>query len=282
MDKNPGMELSQIARLLFNESANEWYSSLLLIMVIGLLGILLSSLPLSPDIKLIFAITSFVLFLISYYLRIKSDEKHDRAETMRRQAALSEGLGMAISKTQVSEWRRRAGCKVVEEAEENPREDEYYATREDVGPLRLLEMTIESAFYTRHLYSNISKIFGIALLITGIFAIITISILPISVFGNTLASKIAYTVYSVLPIVISIDIFFWYMRLERSVTNLLEIESDMEKLADGDDSSEAHVIRLISEYNCIVGNGIPIHNFLFKLWHKEINTLWNKRLKSQT
>lgn len=51
----------------------------------------------------------------------------------------------------------------------------------------------------------------------------------------------------------------------------------MEKLVEATEIGPDQVLRLVSEYNCRVACGIPIHPFLFKIWQNGISKLWEKR-----
>ncbi len=60
-------------------------------------------------------------------------------------------------------------------------------------------------------------------------------------------------------------------------SSILEIEKDMERLSENRIIKPEQVVRLVSEYNCQLACGFPIHNLLFQLWHDEIEVLWKHR-----
>jgi hypothetical protein len=51
---------------------------------------------------------------------------------------------LPIERVQASEWRRRAGRRILERFKLKPREPDYYTTTEASGPARLVAMTLES------------------------------------------------------------------------------------------------------------------------------------------
>ncbi|NMC26681.1 MAG: ferrous iron transport protein B, partial [Syntrophomonadaceae bacterium] len=69
-----------------------------------------------------------------------------------------------------------------------------------IGIRTLMESGLLEAFGGMETFSRL--FFGIPA--EAFVAVLIMSLLPISVFGNTLASKIAYTIYTALPIVISV------------------------------------------------------------------------------
>lgn len=278
--ENIGLELNQLARFLFDEAANEWYASVVFQIIAGIIGVVISFLSLSDSLNLLLAIIVFSLLAWAYYLRVRFDENYDTAETMRRQAALSEGLNLPVSKTQVSEWRRRVGKKILNRFEVEPRADDYYATGERPGPKKLLEMTVESAFYTRHLYVKLKTVIWRLFLGALVLSAVILTLLPFDFINQSMAIRVAYSLYLVLPILLTIDLLFWALKLNRLVSSICEVEKDMERLAEQNNVQESDVIRLVSEYNCQVSGGIPIHNFLFARWHEGIEELWKKRHNS--
>lgn len=272
-----GAELNQIARLLFDAAANSWCFSGIAQILAGVTGIVVSLLTLNDSEKLISAIAGFGVLLIAYCLKMKSDDQYSTAETMRRQAAFSEGLNWPISSTLKSEWLRRVGNKIIKKAETNPRAEDYYNSEEETGPRKLLEMTIESAFYTRHLYSYLTGLLWVLFLGSIFLCFLVLSFLTSKIVPNEYVTLIAYALYLVLPILLSLDLIGSIIKLNGLTSAILEVEKDMERLAGEDNPNSDQVIRLVSEYNCQVACGIPIHPFLFKIWQDGISKLWNIR-----
>lgn len=279
MDKlKRGKELSQLSRFLFDSAANKFYFALGIEVVAGTVGVVASLIYLNDQGKLVFAIIGFLLLLVSYILRVRFEDEYDRAETMRRQSVLSEALGWDISKVQFSEWRQKAGQKILNRLKKEMRPEDYYETQERLGPKRLLEMTRESALYTRCLYNKLHGLIGIGLLASfGMLIFVLFAILPIQFLPTSTQIVVAYAIYLILPLVLSSDLLGWFLRLGRVKSEIFRIEEAMERIAKQKTVQEAEVMRLVSEYNCQLVGGLPIPNFLFNLWHGEIRELWETR-----
>lgn len=276
-NESTGAELNQMARILFNSAADNWYLGIFLQIIAGTIGVAAGLLVLNDTSKFIFALIGFIVLAWAVALRIISEGKHSRAETMRRQAAFTEGLGWSVSDTLMSEWRRRVGQAIVNSVESNPRSVDYYYSKKHTSPRRLLEMTIESAFYTRHLYAYLAKwILGL-LSCSIILSFLVLAVLPAKIVPDELSLQIAYTIFLILPILLTIDLLSSAIKLNGLKSAVFEIEEDMEKLSRTKRVYSEQVIRLASEYNCQVACGIPIHNWLFKMWHGEIDLLWSRR-----
>jgi hypothetical protein len=270
-----GEELNQLSRLLFDSAANKWYGALGIETVAGVLAVMFNFISLSGDTRLWAAASVAILSLIAYLLRQWFEWQYDLAETMRRQSALTEGLGLAITNTLYSEWRRRSGKRILARLNFKPRDAGYYATTRRIGPKKLLEMTLESAFWTRALYIRLRRIatllsiFGIALII-GFFVSLSFQSIP-----DTLAESIAYAAFLLVPVLLSINMIGWALKLSRLITSIAQIEGDMEQLHKTSRVDEASALRLIFEYNCQLVAGFPIHNLVFKLSHDAIQKEWD-------
>lgn len=275
-NRQRGEELNQLARLLFDNASDNFYLSVGIEIVAGLVGIV-ASLMVNSDIgKFLSAVMGFALLAWSYFLRLRFDEKYDRAETMRRQSVLVEALNWNIGISQFNDWRRMAGQNILEKFRVQPRNADYYETKVGFGGKRLLLMTYESCFYTKFLYCKLKDFILYILLFSLVLIVAVYSVLPMNVFSS-LEIKIAYTIYLLLPVILSSDLLGWYFKLDRLIKSLAEVEGDLERLDKSKKYTEADVMRLVSEYNCQVASGFPIHNWIFNKWHQEIKSLWDSR-----
>jgi len=274
---NQGNELGKLAKVLFDRATASFYTSMFIEIVAGSLGVIIGLMEISDKSKVIFAVFGFLLLAIAYYLRIKFEAVYENAETMRRQSVLAIGLGWKIGRIQFSDWRMFAGKKALQETEKNPLSLNYYASGEEVSPKRLLEMTQESAFWTRHLYCYLSFYvwlgFSLAILL---FA----SVLTFSASGyiqQGLATKIVYITYLILPLILALDILNWGFRLNRLIASIRSIERGLETMEDEKFFDEKQILRLVFEYNCQLTQGFPIPGVFFNLYHDNIQSLWEKR-----
>ena len=222
-----------------------------------------------------------VLLLVAYGLRLLSEDKEETAQTMRRQAALSEGLGWPIEPTQASEWRRKVGSDIRKKASAQPRADDYYATSEAPSPRRMAAMTRESAFYTRHLWLIVRNwlMVGFAI-VGGALAVVVIAALVDS--NQPGADLLAAQVVSTAALLaITIDALGWSIRLTRKADAVREVERGLDHVLRQSEMTETDVLRLVSEYDCEVATSFPVHPWIFNRKHDEIRGLWDEHLKEQ-
>jgi hypothetical protein len=274
MDNKQGEELNQLSRILFDRAVGLWGWSIALELAAGVFGIIASIAGTSLNQATIAAIAVAILLCLAYYLRFRYEGKYDIAETMRRQSVLSEALNWPISKAQFSEWKSRAGNRIIKKHHKLQRSKRYYETTEGLGPKKLAEMTYESAFWTKNLYIVIRGYFLSLLIgvIVGFVLLISLSAIPYA--EQNLRIYFVYAIYLFIPVLLAMDFIGIVIKSHRSISPLGEIEKHLEEIIHKDKLEIDEVMRLVSEYNCIVSAGIPIPKWLFKLHHDRIAKIW--------
>ncbi len=272
-----GEELSRFSNLLFNQSAAEWHWGVGLEMLTGFWMVLMVELGFSHELKLIFAVLGFVSFAVAYSLRFRAEDTFDLAETMRRQSVLSESLGWPVNHLQFSEWIRRCGHTVLQRFKQFERPNDYYSTKAEPGPRKLLEVTLESGFWTRRLYLKLRTLMGVVFLGMIAFTIVVFCMAVLRVVPEQEQIQLVSAVFLVLPSVMLFDLLEWILKINRLSDAIKEVELDLERLAEQPIVTESQVMRLISEYNCVVSDGFPIHPLLYTRWREQVREMWESR-----
>ena len=203
-------EIGQLARRRFGRAARLLYTSIAVEGISVLISFGLLILSVRGDAGIGGGALVVVLLVGAYYLRLVFQEIYDSAETMRRQAVLTEALGWSINSMARSEWMRKAGWNDTSRAIAQPLPDDYYATQDNRGGKRLARMTAESAFYARNLYGKVRPwLLGALLSAVGLVIVgfVTVSLRATS---DHVDAVIAQTVYLLVPLVVSWDLFGWW------------------------------------------------------------------------
>lgn len=274
MDKQQGAELSQLGRFLFDKAANYWQGSIILELLAGCVGIIVSIAHLSLSWNTCVAIIATLIMCAAYYSKFRFEWLYEDAETMRRQAVLCESLAWPIGRAQFNEWKSKAGKKLLKKITEQKRAVDYYETKTPIGPKRLAEMTFESAYWTINLYKKIKLYFSAFLITILAIFILLISLSVIPFVSQDLRIYIVYTIYLLIPVLITIDFLGIVIRCSKSIIALKVIEDHLEAVINEGAPKLEEVMRLVSEYNCIVIAGIPVPKWLFNLHHDEIDRMW--------
>ena len=269
--------LGRISNLLFDRAANLWYRALAIQVLAVAASAVVAGLSLTGTADSVAALGLLMVVAAAYATRLVAEEKQETAETMRRQAALSEGLDWPIEPTQLSEWRRKAGTKILRRADADPRANDYYGTAASPGPRRLAEMTLESEFYTRHLILGIRTVLIIGIVIVAALALlvmyVTLSIPQAAAIGGIVGKIVA----SAILISIAVDVLGWIWRLGRRAGALLEIEASLDRALAKVALTPEEVLRIVAQYDCEVTASMPIHPHYFAWKHDEIRDLWERR-----
>jgi len=263
----------------FDAAARKWYLAGSLEILAGLLGLALALVVIPKDWALLGAVGGLVILIVAYGLRLLAEDQHETAETMRRQAVFTEGVGWPIDRIQASQWLDKAGRRVRKQWRATPRDDDYYTTEQDISPLKLAEMTMESAFYTRLLYSRLRVL---ALCLLALAVVMSLAALLAAGFEFTSAvtdSQLVLAVSLLLPLVLSLDLLGWALRLQRKMNGIFAVEEELERLTKDGHISGTDVLRLVAEYNCEVADGIPVLSWLFWRWHNDIRDQWQHHIE---
>jgi len=275
MDNQQGAELSQLSRILFDKAAKCWQGSIVLELVAGCIGVYIAIAHRSLNWSTLGAIVTSIILCVAYFLKYKYEGLYDIAETMRRQSVLSEALDWPISRAQFNEWRSKAGKKILKKFSIQQRAHDYYETKKPFGLKRLAEMTFESAFWTKNIYKKIKSCSSCFLAVIVVIFILLISFSVIPYAKQDLRTYFVYSIYLIIPVLLAIDFLGILIRSSKSIHVLDELEKHLEKYSKEDAPKLEEVMRLVSEYNCIVCTGIPIPNWFFRLYHDEIAKIWN-------
>jgi hypothetical protein len=270
-----GEELSKAARSLFNSAARKWYGAAALEVAAGVFAAVFGLFDLGPSYAVWGALLAMVLLVWAYGLRLQFDRTYDLAETMRRQSVLSEALDWPVNARQLSEWRRSIGKKVRQQVQATRRDPDYYDTKQAVGSARLAEMTFEAAFYTRQLYLKLRFCLIVLLTVACLLVGLVVFTALTDVVPKTAGVLVATFLLSAAPIVLTLDLLGWVLRLSRLIEAICDIEDSLRDLITRGQLDQTEVLRLVSEYNCQVIDGFPIHSWLFNRWHNEVKELWD-------
>lgn len=276
-NQKQGAELNQLSRILFNKAGSFWQLSVSFEFVAGLMAVAASLLTSTLEVNTIWAIASVIVLAVGLFFRYRFEEIYDVAETMRRQSVLSEGLNWPISRAQFNEWKSRAGKKVLARFSVQSRSDGYYETQITPGAKRLAEMTFESAFWTKNLYKKLRTYLWVILGMAAFIFIVLLTFIPLSISSQSSQTYLIYAIYLTIPALLSIDFLGLVLRIQRSISGLSDVEKSLEVLCAQEAPQVEEVMRLVSEYNCIVNSGVSIPDWLFKMHHDEIQSYWNKQ-----
>ena len=259
---------------MFDKAALTWQQSIGLELAAGLVGILFSLFARTMQLSVIGAMLVIALLVVAYFLRYSAHSTYDDAETMRRQAVLGEGLGWPLGRAELLDWRNRAGAEILALAQKTPRPDDYYDNNLGEGAKKLAEMTFESAYWTRCIYRHMRKYLVIALTIAGVLAFALIGVALSDFVPAEAKTLLAYAAFLLAPVVLTLDFLGMTLKLQRAIKELKDLMVHLENVAKEAAPTEAAIMRLVSEYNCIVSAGVPMPSWIWKRHGDAIGKSW--------
>lgn len=272
---NKSQKINQLSRLLFDKASDLFYGSMIAELILGI--IIACASPKLTTATQQYALSGMALFFlfVIYLIKKYSETLHGDAETMRRQSVFSQSLGWGLDTLSYQFWKDKAGNKLVQNLEENPLPDGYYATNQTAPAKKLLEMTNESSFWSMHFNKKAKHLFIILL---GIFILISVFVLfSLPYFSDP--KYPAHVLVLLITTLLSLDAIGLVHRLHINQSELKEIYVKTTEILvkRGLKKDEPLAIRWASEYNCLMANRVPMFRFFYKWWHDEIQHKWDTR-----
>lgn len=259
---------------MFDKAALTWQWSVGLELFAGAVGMLLSLNAFSAQANLAGATFVLAVIVVAYILRYGANGTYDDAETMRRQAALSEGMGWELARADLNKWRERAGSKIMAKAALKPRPDDYYDNALGEGAKKLAEMTFESAHWTKCLYKRLRNYLVAILIVAALIVVMLVGVALFDVVPTAHRTALAYAAFLFAPIVLTVDFLGMVLKLNRAIAELESLSPSLEREAKLTSPKTGGVMRLVAEYNCVVSAGVPIPYWLWKRHSSAIAASW--------
>lgn len=220
------------------------------------------------------AMLAFLIQVCTLLCRRVSNSHYRLGESVRRPAMLQDGLGMKPSALLIARIAARLG---VPSEGSRLSMDRYYASSSPPSPLRLVQNTEESAFWTAELSkkaaSFIVRSFGVAavLMILVVYLAIQIGV------GNQYSDAFAKAFLATLTFWMSSDLLMlaWrYTSLAEAADNVL---SDSEVFFSHQEKADRDAIVIMDGYNCALAAAPVIPEFIYGRNRDRLNDAWSIR-----
>lgn len=203
----------------------------------------------------------------------QSKQKKDIAEHARRLLLIVNGLGYQVSKKELTDLF--ASFSISETAGKKWESKDYFQSTHKIGYLRLSHLLQESAFFSKHLYSESAKISWVMFSIIFLISLATLFVLPI-LPSLSWVITIAKIISVVLMFLISIDLFGRALEYTDASNSIRYIDDKLENTYRSG-MKEGDILLVFSDYNTTVSSAPLIPTFIYN-WNKtRLAKLWNKR-----
>lgn len=228
------------------------------------------------------ATTPFVVAIlgIAWELAIyRSDHVKGMAQSLRRRLDMRDGMGWEIAPDDIADLLIRCPAAVKDMAKGEIAKEPYFASDLDPGQMRLLEITRESAWWSKHLTGKLSRyclavfVAATALSIAGLIVALYSSA-ALSPIPGTDYAAIARVVTSVLTLVLSlgtVKLALGYRDFERKSAKVEETANlAMQRGA----TSDVEAIKIAHEYALARSSAPMIPEWIWETHQRELNELW--------
>lgn len=207
--------------------AKRWYSAYLVcqfsVLVFG--GIAIFG-QMNPSLV---AVIGLLTILATEYLRWKSDYWKAHGEWAKRKWEMTDGLGVPVDNQSIADWLAARPEGFLTNVTSDEMRGSEFDSHRPKGPVRMIENTRESAWWSKHESRRMVALLGIilAVVVAGGFVAITLSIASL----NTAEVKQSgYLVQSVGGIVCSVWAFVVSINLIRLLADFHAFASDAEEI----------------------------------------------------
>ncbi len=207
-----------------------------------------------------FAMGVLLLQLVAFLARSASGSNFDAGETIRRAAMFQDGLGIQPSGARIAIVVARLGGNAAPKA---PYLGEYYGSAYPIGPLRLLDICHESAFYTWQLAGRVVRFLrfalGTGLLLSFLIPVVALQVgLPTSRAESI--GKLSVVFISLWTTGELAKLYLKFAALEKASERIV---CESEPLLASSLATEQAII-IASEYNCALScAGVPIPEWIY-------------------
>lgn len=216
---------------------------------------------------------AFVVELAIFLARKQSDAHYASGESVRRPAMLQNGLGIKLPPSQFAKIMAKYG--IPPEGERITPEN-YYDSREPVGPRRLLEITEESAFWTGQLSERMADFVNrLLFVVVGVLVIVGFIVVQAGwpAARGELVAKIMMATVTVWCTGDLLALHHKYDSLARIVQGVL---GDCEAVLSQPQSGIESLV-VLGEYNCALATAPVIPGFIYNRNRQRLNLAWASR-----
>jgi len=219
-----------------------------------------------------------VLVVFGYLLKHQYDVIRSYAEAARRITVLVKGVNFKLTEKKYAELEKPFSRKAREEANMAMEKNQaYFATVADHGPVKLFEMLQESAFYTHMLMEKTAKYAG--WMTIGFFTLLILALYLIAFvvpeLGQNLNSNLVVGIMLIYLTSGALRIRGVYQDIGAKIR---QIDDEMENRRElKRKPTLLEVFGLLNEYDCLMMEVPVIPDIVFDINQVELNSIWDKR-----
>lgn len=223
-----------------------------------------------------FTIFSFLLQVAVFVLRLLGEQQFNIGEQLRRINILNDGLGVKASPVELLRVIRRTGKSNFSPS---PASGNYFDSKLAPGPNRLIEILLESAFWTHSLAESCFYWFLSVAIVGGSATLLVIVALlnkNLTVANGQTATVAVLTVLTFWSASDVLNIALKFRKLSKETEGICSAAEAVLK-NKSQFPSEFEALSMLSDYNSALASSLPIPDWIYSRNQNSLNTLWSKR-----
>jgi hypothetical protein len=216
---------------------------------------------------------AFALTITSEWFAWRSDKTKAIAESLLRKLDYRDSFGWEISKSELSDVLARTPAKLRKRIPPEGEREDYFASRNDVGPCRAAQNVQESAWWSKHLAEKMGQ-YTFTLTIAATVGSLLILIISVGTVQNfDILSGVGRVVTAVLMLVLSLGLIrltLGYYGFNRKAQRAEERANELLKYGCG----EIDAVKLYNDYHLDRAAAPLVPDQAWRWNQDHLNQLW--------
>jgi hypothetical protein len=254
----------------FDRAKRWWAAGLglkLTVVVVDVLFVFFSPTPWSAPLVV------FLLGAVSEAVLLYFERLYGKAEALLRKLDARDLMGWDITPEELRDFIVDTPQKLRTTLQ--TAEEQYFASKESVGPKKTIEGVQESAWWSKHLAKTMAIICSLAAGLLVLSSLVTLLISINAVQGPDVLSNIAKIVASTLAVVFSLGLVNLIVSYYAFSTAADDIEKEAVSMRRAGVSDPVQAVKLMNDYHLARASAPPIPSWLWKRRGDDLNERWN-------
>lgn len=264
--------LPDIRNHLYDKSEKRWLASVVVTLVVQLLAVA-SVLVNNQTFIVVSGLASLVGRLAVDWLREFARDFQRKADKCRRLILYADGLNQPLRRRDHADLRHWIAGQELQQAIFTP---PYYQSTLDPSPQRLVDITGESAYFTRFLSEKTADLLNLLFIVPIILLASMLYAWPGFVTRVSLLAAVSKAAAIIIAFLLSADVFLLrkqYIDLKDQADRTFR---QCARLRNKEDLSIEKAMQVIEDYHLMLVESPPILSFLHKKYHDEINKAYRE------
>lgn len=226
------------------------------------------------------AVTAFLGVLFAEYFSWRSDCWKSQGESAKRKLEVADGLGIAPDRRGIADWLAGRPKGFIGDVNVDEIEGSEFDSRQPGGPLRVVENTLESAWWSKHESRRMVCYLSVLLTVVVVAALVALTT-SISALKGVQTEQSGALVQNVGGIVCYVLVFILSINLLRLVMDFRAFEREAEGILrrckealKSSDLADREALALMHDYQTARGSAPLLPTIVWRIHRKHLREQW--------